>query len=115
MNTQHLKITVRLIKVTALGVAAAAAVLAAAPDAPASLDMLPIPHHAAPAWTPADAARFPRCAAHVDGIPARVIVTTLNGTAHALPYTDATVAAIDATWAEGTSPTGRVYTIGACR
>lgn len=66
-----------------------------------------------PHWTAAHAKAFPGCVGHGSFLPARIVVVAREGAAKALPYDDATIARIDATWATP-SVWDDLYTIGRC-
>lgn len=73
-----------------------------APDAPV-----------APHWTAATAEQFPGCVGTGSFIPARIVVANRAGETQAMPYSEATIAKIDATWATGDA-WDDLYTIGRC-
>lgn len=69
-----------------------------------------------PSWGLAEREAFPACRsteAATGDIPARIVVKTRTGSAKVIPYNDATVAAIDATW-DNVDGADDLFTIGTC-
>lgn len=75
--------------------------------------MTPAAPAPAPHWTAAHAVQFPGCVATGSFVPARIVVVAREGAARTMPYTDATIARIDATWATDDA-WDDLYTIGRC-
>ena len=68
---------------------------------------------AEPHWTAAHAHEFPGCVGTGSFLPSRIVVVARRGEARTMPYTEATIARIDATWRTA-DVWDDLYTIGRC-
>ena len=66
-----------------------------------------------PRWNGIYAKAFPGCVGHGSFIPARIVVVPREGDARTMPYDEASVARITATWSNE-DPADDLYTVGRC-
>lgn len=86
-------------------------------NAYADLPQAPKPAEVKPTWATSHDAHLPGCInvdAKRDWIPRQIVTVDRKGVARLWPYTDETIATIDAGW-DNETPADDEYTVGKCR